>query len=418
MTIYYNLCFVLMCLFHTSLTAGETMFSGLDFPVSMKSIERLWPSNSVYETFSMKTTTMGTNQEEMVYRRYVVDKLGNNPILDGGRSPTYSQPILQYHTMTDSANKQEKLQAVEVYKKTNSNMFFSVCNELGVIPLDYERACTVAPDQMWEGRPFNFVWILPGGTNRSSPAVRFCYQDKELYSVMAKNNIRRKTGPCVIKCPSESSVDVVDLSWFQVMRFNKIAQTTDNTNWVEQVSDPQKREKRWRLIQYHQNLFNKGEPIYDKMKALGAEVERTTAYEYTWALPSYRTRIYKCPSQGVQFVNKIEDNGMPYVFESTFKIIINFQQLKADACVILPNNKGTIRKDLSKNHTLGLPDSEMKRLDGEYRYQIYEKEVIALLLKDNFVQYIWYWGGMHDFDMLLITDFGMEIEDQKDIYYQ
>ena len=418
MTLYYNLCFLLMCLFHASLTAGETMFSGLEFPVSMKTIERLWPSNSVYESFSMQTTTMGTNQEETVYRRYVVDKQGNNPIRDRGISPTYAQPILQYHTMTDGVNKQEKLHAVEVYKDNNSNMFFSVCNQLSVVPIDYERACVVAPDQIWEGRQVNFVWLHSGGTNRSSLAVRFCYRDKELYSVMVKNNIRRKTEPWVIKCPAGSSVDVVDLSWFKVMRFNKVAQTIDNTNWVEQVSDPEKREKLWRLIHHHQNLFNKGEPIYAKMKALGAELERTIAFEYTWALPSYKTRIYKCPSQGVYFVNRNEESSLPYVMESTLKIIINFQQLKTDACVILPYNKGTIRKEVSKNHTLGLPDSEMKRLDGKYRYQIYKEEDIALLVKNNFVQYILYWGGMHDFDMLLITDFGMEIEDQEDIYYQ
>jgi len=418
MVIYYNLCFVLMCLFHTSLAANETVFSGLDYPVSIKAIERLWPSNSVYETFSMTTTIMGTNQEEMVYRRYVVDKLGNNPFLDGGRSPTYAQPILQYHTMLDSVSKQETLKAIEVYNKANSSMVFSICKQLGVTPIDYERAREVAPDQMWEGRPFNFIWILPGGTNCSSLAVRFCYQDKELYSVLAKKNTRRKAGPCVINCPSESSVDVVDLSWFHAMRYSKVSQTIDNTNWVEQVSEPQKREKRWRLIQQHQNLFNKGEPVYAKMKALGAELERTAVFDYTWALPGYNTRIYKCPSQGVCFVNRVVEGSFPYAMESTFKILVNLKGRKADACVILPNNKGTIRKEVHKNQALGLPDIEMKRTDGKYRYQIYKKEDISLLINDNFIQYIWYWGGMHDFDMLLINEFGMEIEDQEDIYYK
>lgn len=419
MTVYCQIGLLLVFAFQPSLFAREKMFDALGLPLNKADMEMRWPSNSVYWTFIMQTTTKNTNSEEVSYRRYVVDKPGNNPFDDSGRSPTYAQPVLQYHTIKSSKDDSEILQAVEVYKTKNNDIFLLACKELNVLPLTYDRACSLASEQIWDGRQFNFVWISSGETNDHSLAVRFCYRDKEIYSILAKKGRHKQATKVPGEYPQENITNnVLDMSWFRFSRFRKVAQITNTLSWAAQVTDIQRREKVLGLIQRDEDDFKKGIPVYDEIRKCGALFEKKVVYHYAWAVPGYRFNVYTSPSQRIQFINEVLSISRPYEYERTFKVLVNFRALPDDVSVILPYSGIKLRKMMKDNIVIGQPTVESRRCDGKFTYQVFEKENIALLIKNNIVQCMSYGEGIKMTEVLIFSGFDHEIEDEPDVYYQ
>jgi len=76
----------------------------------------MWPSNSVYCAYAKETILLEHGNEEVVYKRYVVDELGTNPGVLPGETCDYIRPLLQYHVRGVGTNSLSTVEAIEVYE--------------------------------------------------------------------------------------------------------------------------------------------------------------------------------------------------------------------------------------------------------------------------------------------------------------
>lgn len=297
----------LWCLCCTA-SPGADVLDLIGRPTDLCTLQEMWPSNSVYCAYTKETILLEHGNEEVVYKRYVVDELGTNPGVLPGETCDYIRPLLQYHVRGVGTNSLSTVEAIEVYEYAEGHALIRpVCKALGVEVLPFHRAVAIAPDQMWKGIEDNYLRMDARSDKHGDMTVIYHYYETNLISITAfpkRVGIERKGNAGCKRNAMDSPCEengVLDLQGIRLHATNLLESEADKTMCKDFHTWSDKGQKRFlQAIEKIKERSKEGAPIYAQMSRLGLAASK-------------EVRIKKRPTSWDERVCSTADNGIQVV---------------------------------------------------------------------------------------------------------
>jgi len=353
-------------------------------PIEFSGIKSEWPSNSVYCAYTKITVRPQRPQENLTYKRYVVDKAGANPSVLSGGTSDYIEPVVQYHIRCTGTNSVEYLRAIELYVDSDNEEVQKTCEVLGLKEMSFTEAIAVAPDQIWKGQEHNYLRMAAISDKYKHLEAIFYYHMQSLVSVLVvsqeviEENVFTVSPEKGLIYPRNRVLDLSGLQMGATRNFNPIS---DFNNWI----DNQKiNEKTREALRRFAERCRKDQESYDKMSRLGILFSETSTI---FKLPgSWRYCTYVSDNHGIQ----VETSLMHYIHEAIVKehlhsVFFDRRKMNDISNIVFPGNIDLPFTVQACRDKLRI-DFEIETFGGKYKF-IGCSGNLCLLYKDEILQY-------------------------------
>jgi len=364
-------------------------------PFSQAAAKQIWPSNSVYTSFTQKIVQTNSIYAKYTFNRHVVDKPGVNPGHGYGQTGNYISPIIQYYTVKHEPKKNEELYGVELYNSAdNKTRIDAFCKQLNICNLSFEDAIRIYSNQLWGIKVFvenkkylkesllnQSVWLDIKSKNMRVYKVCYRFRRGKLYSLAVYNdNVQTmKNVPAGNKFNKNKNKD--GLMDYSILKLNSCRKYYENTNEVESAFGEGSTERSSRVLKGIAKMIRKaekGQVVFNKM-----------AYDGIVFKKEIRTLKYPVSSHKIEYVShdrriKVVTDirnilGSSYEFVSCVFVdlrVINNKDLSVANVGKIPSTRQLCYKQFN-------PVYECKRYDGKYSVTVFERNIAMLFTNEQ-----------------------------------